>query len=259
MQTANAIAQRDHSKSRSVTPHRAAQEDGRSRRNLPQLRLYEIAHLTSSGHIKELKHLAPAHPAFENAFSAFSRGLMFDTEHGPISVEDLLPGDRLRVAGGGFRTLLWKGSIAVTPDEIGHGPRMMRISVDAFGYDHPARDSVFGKSARIYRTSPGIRNLTGQDGALLPVTDLEDGITAIGINPISPVKMYHLAMARHERLTANGIEVESYHPGTAGELPLRGVSLTVFENMFPHISQLADFGPLRYQRLRAEQLDRVAA
>lgn len=259
MQTAQMIAARSQSKSRSVTPNRAAQEDGRSQRSTPQLRNYEIAHLTSDGRIIESKQLAPAHPAFENAFSAFSRGLVFETEHGQIAIEDLLPGDRLKIAGGGYRTLLWKGSIAVHPNEPCHGPRLMRIGADAFGFDKPGRDIVFGKSARIFQTSPRIRSLTGLDGALVPVTDLEDGVTAIGINPISTVQMFHLGLARHERLIANGIEVESYHPGVAGELPLRGVSLRVFESMFPHIMELSDFGPLRHQRLRLEQLDRMSA
>ena len=47
-------------------------------------------------------------------------------------------------------------------------------------------------------------------------------------------------------LTNCGLEVESYHPGTA---QLRDHSMTlrdVFQSLFPHLEKLGDFGPMAY-------------
>ena len=58
----------------------------------PQLRRYEVNTLLPNGDVDQTRHIAPALPLFENAFCAFSRGSMIDTENGPVAIEDLWPG-----------------------------------------------------------------------------------------------------------------------------------------------------------------------
>ena len=91
-------------------------------RNRPQLRRYEVSSLLPNGDIAETRHIAPALPVFEDAFCAFSRGSMVETEYGPVAIEDLLPGDNLIVEDGTVLPVLWKGSTMVVPGRPDQAP-----------------------------------------------------------------------------------------------------------------------------------------
>lgn len=222
------------------------------------MRKFEVAHLTPSGHINDFTRIAPAIPVFEDAFAAFARGGIVQTETGPVAVEDLLPGDRVRTEDNGLQTLLWRGAVSVIPNAPNQSPAMghlTRISADTLGYARPTADLVLGPSARIFHRAPGVKLLTGRDGAFIPARDFTDGVNVVELTPMSPVQVFHLGFARHERLMISGIEVESYHPGPLHALGLRGDLLAVFLSMFPHIPQLDAFDVLSHPRLRRADLD----
>ncbi|MEM7090185.1 MAG: Hint domain-containing protein, partial [Pseudomonadota bacterium] len=80
-----------------------------------QLRRYEVSSLISKGNIAQTRHIAPALPMFEDAFCAFSRGSLVETEHGPTAIEDLMPGDTVLTQDGTSETVLWKGSVTLIP------------------------------------------------------------------------------------------------------------------------------------------------
>ena len=88
---------------------RPESEAGRSRLN----RKYTITCLAGV-HIIETSIMAPAIPAFEDAFGALGRGTILQTRHGPVAVEDLMPGDSLRLIDGSFAPLLWRGMMTIT-------------------------------------------------------------------------------------------------------------------------------------------------
>jgi len=94
--------------------------------------------------------------------------------------------------------------------------------------------------------------MLGTDAALAPVTAFQDGDAVIRIMPVAPVRVYHLGLARHEVILANGLEVESYHPGRRNEMPLSGDLLSLFLALFPHVRRSGDFGPLVYPRVSEE-------
>lgn len=221
-------------------------------------RKYEVSYLSERGEIKEFSCMAPALAAFEDAFGALGRGAVVQTEIGPIAVEDLLPGDRVKLADGHFDTLLWRGTIVLQPDIPPTFPDtggLIRITSDAFGYDRPSPDLVLGPTARLYHTARGIRTLTGSDAAFIPVRDFEDGANIIALRPAGPVRLYQLGFARHQRISVNGIEIESLHPGTAFALGLRGETLAQYLSLFPHKRNLADFGTMQLPRLRLRDLE----
>ncbi|NVJ94150.1 MAG: Hint domain-containing protein [Marivivens sp.] len=237
-----------------VSQDRIARKDGRLQRNQPLMRKYEVAHLTKDGLCHEFQKTAPAHPLFEEAFSAFARGLLFQTENGPIAVEDLWPGDRIRTANGRLRTLMWKGSMMIVPHVASETTSMIRVGTEALGLHRPSHDTMFGPSARVFHTSPRIRAFNGQDGAFVPLADLVDGDGIIEITPMAPVQVFHLGFATHERLSVAGLEVESYHPGAPHRFPLRGKLLDMFMPLFPHMRDLGDFGMDCQPRLRMADL-----
>jgi len=201
---------------------------------MPLMRKIEVACLGPDGDFQEFTRIVPAVPAFDEAFSAFARGTLFATERGLVAVEDLWPGDRIKTVGHGFRTLVWRGSTLIVPQAQGQDPamgRLTRIAADGLGIARPMHDLVLGPHARIAHRAHGIARLTGAEAALIP--------------------------ASHERLLANGVEVESFHPGPAPMLTMRPEYLSLFLSCFPHVGQLAEFDVLTLPRLRLGDLDLV--
>jgi len=229
-------------------------------RHRRMMRKYEIAYLSSRSDLVEVTRLAPAAPAFEDSFSAFARGTLLQTARGPAAVEDLLPGDTVITAEFGSQPILWRGSMTIIPDSSHPGTTissLVRLAPDAMGFARPQSDLVLGPAARIYHRHPGLNRLMGQPGAVFPVRDFIDGVSIIEVTPASPVQVFHFGFSQHHRITANGIEVETQHPGSAHALGLRGEMLALYLGMFPHMPGMEAFGRLNYPRMRMSDLDLI--
>ncbi len=240
---------------------RIASPSGQLRRVMPLMRKYGVAHLTPLSEIHENTMIAPALPAFEDAFAAFGRGAILRTQNGPMAVEDLLPGDNVMTSLG-VQTLQWRGTMTIMPEAENpraHMRTMTRITTDAMGYGRPAPDLVLGPAARLLQKSPAAKTLTGRDTVLIPARDYIDGSQIIELRPIAPVCCYQLGFARHACVNVNGIDVETLHPGPVHSLGVRGDLQDMFLDMFPHIKRYSDFGDLIAPRLRREDLDLVNA
>lgn len=214
--------------------------------------------MNHAAEIEEMTRMAPALPAFEDAFGALGHGAILQTDSGPMAVEDLLPGDQVRLTNGTFERLLWRGSITIHPDDPQANVEtstLIRITADALGQQRPSPDLVLGPTARLYHKADGVRALTGARAAYIPARDFVDGNAFIALRPVAPVRVYQLGFAQHQRLSVNGIDIESLHPGTAFSLGLRGDLLAQFLSLFPHKRDLEDFGDLKNPRLRLRDLD----
>ena len=226
----------------------------------PLMRRVEVVHLASptSTDIREITRIVPATPVFEEAFCAFARGTILQTDRGLTSVEDLLPGDRVRTADDGFQTLVWRGATIVSPNAPRQDPvmgKLTRIAADALGIARPMPDLVLGPKARIIHRGDGVRTLTGSRIAAIPARDFIDGNNVIELTPPTTVPVYHLGFEGHHLVLANGVEIESFHPGPAHLLGLRGELLQVYLSCFPHVSTIEAFGPPSMPRLRLGDLD----
>ncbi|MEL6609718.1 MAG: Hint domain-containing protein [Pseudomonadota bacterium] len=207
------------------------------------MRKYEVAYLAPNSDGMTTSRLAPATQTFESAFMAFARGTVFSTPSGPVAVEDLHPGDELITADAGTQRLMWKGATTVVPGAPGQNEasgRLTRVATDSRGMGRPSQDLMLGFAARLYQGNG--------TGFFLPATDVIDGISVIAVTPPSPVRVFHLGLAQHCRLIANGIEVESFHPGLAFSGTHRPEMRALYLSMFPHLRAIEDFGPLRYAR-----------
>lgn len=237
---------------------RSASTEGRSQRARPLMRKYEIAHLTPSGNIDDFSKIAPAVPAFEDCFAALGRGAILQTDFGPRAVEDLLPGDVVITASSGPQTLLWKGSMTIVPGAQNSRPEMgtmTRLTADALGLGRPLPDLVLGPAARVLHSANGVRTLTGSDAAMVPVRDFIDQSQIIELTPFAPVQVYQLGFENHERISVNGIEIESLHPGPLHTLNLRPEAQAMLNDLFPHKELLRDFGTMLHPRIRLRDLD----
>ena len=239
---------------------RLTQSDGRSQRVMPLMRKVEIVHLspTHPNDIVDFTRIVPAIPVFEDAFAAFARGTLLPTDHGEVAVEDLWPGMKIRTVDGGMQTLLWRGATVLSSHAKNQDPAMgqlTRIDADSLGIARPMPDLVLGPRARLAHRAPGIKVLTGHDVAAIPARDFIDGVNIVALTPPTSVQVYHLGLAKPHRLVANGVEVESYHPGPAHLVNLRGEMLDLFLSCFPHIRTIEDFGAPLMPRLRLNDLD----
>lgn len=250
---------------RKPTPAQTAwtdRSDGRPQRTKPLTRRYEVAYLTADGKIENTTRLAPALPQFEDAFGAVARGTLITTDRGPVSVEDLLPGDRVLTMESGPEPLRWKGSIMIYPASATPGVEssgLVRITADRFGYAKPMADLLLGPAARILHSHARLPEIIGTPSAFAPARGFIDGSGVFRIDPISPVPVYHLAFAGHRTIRANGIPIESYHPGLPSNATLDPELLALFLAFFPHIEKLSDFGPLSHPRLTTFEIEEILA
>lgn len=229
-------------------------------RNRPQLRRYEVSSLLPNGQIAETRHIAPALPLFEDAFCAFSRGTMIDSELGPMAIEDILPGDRIKTQDGSFQPVLWKGSTNVVPRRVeptGRTHRLTRIMADSFGMQRPLSYVMAGPSARIMKTPGRLQSLAGGKPMLTPVTEFQDGINVIETAPPTAVQLFHLCLPKHAIINVAGLEFETYHPGITALRTMSQAMRSIYLNLFAHIDKLTDFGPQILPRAGDGQVDAI--
>lgn len=221
-------------------------------------RRYDILGMTPEGHLRDFTSVAPATPVFEDAFAGFARGTLFMTEVGPVAIEDLMPGMMLETGRSGLQQLLWVGSMTVYPGMAGQCPEaatLTRITADSFGGMRPSQDLLLGARARLLYRHTGCREMFGTDAGFAPARAFDDGVSAFLITPASPVRVYHLALDGQQVLLANGLEVESYHPGIKADTALEPDTRETFLGLFPHVSGLEDFGLMPLPRLTAFEVD----
>jgi hypothetical protein len=212
------------------------------------MRKFETLHQRSNGEIRQTDHIGPAIPAFETAFSAFAHGSIVTTTRGPVAVEDLEPGMKLITREHGAQPVQWIGAMRLVPEaaaRTAHDIRMTRIMADSFGFTRPERDLMVGPGARI------LKKARSHDAAdtLVPVRNLSDGVNVSDITPQRPVLVRHIALRKHSTILINGLEMESFHPGTGFERNMGQNMLSLFLSLFAHIKQPEDFGEMTYQRL----------
>lgn len=227
-----------------------------------QLRRYEVSTLLKNGEVSQTRHIAPALPMFEDAFCAFSRGSLVETEHGPVAIEDLMPGDTVLTQDGTSQTVLWKGSVTLIPgreDTRGRTRPLTRIMADTFGMQKPMSGVIAGPAARILGAPAHLRHLNGGAPILTPVAEFQDGMGVIETMPPTPVELFHICVKKHSVIRVDGLLFETYHPGVNAVRMISHSLRSIYLNLFAHIESLHDFGPLLMPRAGDGEVDAISA
>ncbi|WP_050604800.1 Hint domain-containing protein [Ruegeria sp. 6PALISEP08] len=227
-----------------------------------QLRRYEVSSLLPNGDVSQTRHIAPALPMFEDAFCAFSRGSLVETEHGPVAIEDLMPGDTVLTQDGNSQTVLWKGSVTLIPgreDSRGRTRPLTRIMPDTFGMQKPMSGVIAGPAARIVGAPAHLRHLHGGEPILTRVSEFQDGMGVIETMPPTPVELFHICLKRHSVIRVDGLQFETYHPGVNAVRMISHSLRSIYLNLFAHIESLNDFGSLLMPRTGDGEIDAMSA
>lgn len=241
-----------------VKSDRFAHTKEQSQRTQPLMRKFEIASLLPCGAARTSHHLAPATDLFEASCSAFARGTLVSTPHGPVAIEDLAPGDLIDTVDGDPEPVIWIGSTSFVPAQslpTSSLTGLLRLVADGYSKSGALGDLMLGPNARLLQSRPALEQIIGVKSVLTPARDLDDGYTAFMVTPPSPVRLFHLRLSRHAAIYAGGRPVETYHPGKGCEDQLGANMRSLFLSLFPDIENFADFGPLAYPRMSKDTLD----
>lgn len=211
----------------------------------------DVSWLNADGSVGTSNIMAPALPIIEAACSNVARGTLISTLTGPVAVEDLTPGTQILTSEYGPLPLQWVGSTMHPPSDASSqdNAKLFRVTADAFGLAKPSADLMLAPRSHILMRHAACRELFGVDLAFAPIRAFEDGLQVVAITPISGMQLYNLAFDRQATIIANGVELESFHPGPFAETLLDRELLGSLLRLFPQAHNLSSFGPQLTQRL----------
>ncbi|MEM1273040.1 MAG: Hint domain-containing protein [Pseudomonadota bacterium] len=152
------------------------------------------------------------------ALLCFTPGTEIATPEGPVKIEDLGPGDRVMTRDSGPQEVIWIGHRRMTGARLFAlpGERPIRIRAGALNGAAPREDVLVSPDHRVLRRDVGARALWGEHEVLVRAADLV-GQPGVGRDHCLTETFYvNLMLPNHEVIWANGLEVESFHPGFAG-------------------------------------------
>jgi hypothetical protein len=161
-----------------------------------QYLFFDHLHPTETGEMA-VASLAEADLA---ATPCFAAGTRIATPKGATRVQDLRVGDLVLLDDGGTASVMWLGHRRVDcrrhprPENV----RPVRVAAHAFGLGRPARDLMLSPDHAVF-----------MEGVLIPVRYLLTDAT-VRQEDVADVTYWHVELARHAVLLAEGLPVESY-------------------------------------------------
>jgi hypothetical protein len=126
-------------------------------------------------------------------FACFVEGTRIRTPRGEVPVENLQVGAELALASGGTAPVIWIGRQSVR-----QCARPVRFRANAFGRHVPRRDLLLSPDHAVHLGD-----------VLIPIRYLVNGCTIVQEN-IDHVTYYHVELASHDVILAEGLPCESY-------------------------------------------------
>jgi len=192
---------------------------------------------------------------YEQVAPCFAAGTRIATPAGDAAVQSLSAGDKVRLATGGTARIQWIGrrriNIAAHPRPDAVQP--VRIAAGALAEGIPARDLIVSPDHALYL-----------DGLLIPAKALINGATVTQLNR-KTVTYYHIELAAHGILLAEGAPAESYlETGNRGAFENGGAAITLHPEFAQALrgakscAAFAESGPA-VEAIRARILARAGA
>ncbi len=144
------------------------------------------------------------------------------TPDGPRLVRDLGEGDWVQTKDDGAQQIRWVGWRRMSGARLFAMPelRPVRIRAGAVGMDRPEEDLLVSPEHRMLIKGSMAQTLFNTDEVLVAARDLLNDRTIVVDRQLRQVTYVHLLLDRHQIVFANGLETESFHPGS---MPLESI------------------------------------
>ncbi|WP_258869660.1 Hint domain-containing protein [Paracoccus thiocyanatus] len=195
-------------------------------------------------------------------FPCFVRGTLIETEHGPVPVEELVPGMMVLTRDHGLQPLRWIGSRALESEVLDSNPnlRPIRIAAGALGKDLPRRDLLVSPQHRILVRSKIAQKMFGATEVLVAAKQL---LQIAGIDvaaDLAQVEYYHFLFDQHEIVLSEGAETESLYTGPEALKAVGSKAQAEIFALFPELRDRAeDAMPLGARLLASGRMGRKLA
>lgn len=169
----------------------------------------------------------------------FTPGTRLRTGAGEVPIEDLGPGDRILTRDGGPQEVIWSGHRRMSGARLFAMPeqRPIRLRVGALGVDRPDEDLVVSPEHRVLYTGPAARDLWGEAEVLVRAADLVGDRFVTVDHSLRKTFYVHLMLENHHVIWANGLEVETFHPGFMGLDHLDGLQRRTLLDVMPDLAR----------------------
>ncbi len=177
----------------------------------------------------------------------FTPGTLILTPFGNKRVEDLRVGDLVATLDNGLQPIRWIGRKYLTGARLFASPHFLPIKILAgsLGENLPERDMWVSPKHRILLNNPETSTVFGETEVLTPAKGMCDGKGIFHDTTRTSVEYIHILFDQHEIVFANGVMMESFHPG---ERSIAGLTLEARDELlkiFPALKSNPDmFGPL---------------
>lgn len=145
----------------------------------------------------------------------FTRGTLIDTGAGQTAVEELQVGDHVATVDNGLQPIVWIGKTRFTREQLQASPNLypIRMRQGALGQGLPARDLWVSRQHRMMVTSKIAQRMFGVDAVLVSASKLTEVAGIAFDHTVDEVEYYHILLARHEVVLAEGAPAESFFTG----------------------------------------------
>ncbi|MDT8853573.1 Hint domain-containing protein [Paracoccaceae bacterium Fryx2] len=171
----------------------------------------------------------------------FARGTRILSRQGETGIETLQPGDAVLTRDNGFQPVRWVGHRALSGDDLAAAPQLrpVRIAKGAMGPSLPARDLVVSPQHRVLVCSAIAKRMLGAAEVLVAAKHLV-GMPGITVDDgPAGVEYWHILLARHEVVFAEGTPSETLYTGPEA---LRSLGPQARKEIFSLFPELAGFG-----------------
>ena len=169
----------------------------------------------------------------------FAAGTRIMTVLGEKPVEDLRPGDLVRVLDGSHQPLRWVGQRRLGKADLLRTPLLypVKVAAGALGLGLPKRDILASRQHRMLIASAPLRALTGHSAALVAACKLV-GLPGIAVDQsVEEVTYFHLLFDRHQVIWAEGAPSESLLLGPEADKTLTRTQAHEIAMRLPSLAQ----------------------
>ena len=156
----------------------------------------------------------PSKPPVPAGVICFGPGTRLTTPHGARAIEELRPGDQVTTKDNGPQEILWTGHRRLSGARLHAMPhlRPVRFRAGAMGIGQPDGDLVVSPQHRMVVRSPVANALFRSDEVMVAAEHLTNGRSVTVDRDLRDVTYFHVLLAHHNVIWANGLETESFHP-----------------------------------------------